>query len=102
MFEEPVGFLMKNEEDFTEFDRLKFQAIKYALSKMPRPLKRKMFFSIHAPYEVIGVLAGATEPTHEKTLEMSLEAVRGAGGGPVRHRHLRRCRTSRPTTSTAS
>ena len=37
MFEEPVGFLMKKEEDFTEFDRLKLQGMKYALSKMPRP-----------------------------------------------------------------
>ena len=71
MFEEPVGFLMKKEEDFTEFDRLKLQAMKYSLSKMPRALKRKMFFNIHAPYDVTGVFAGATEPTHVKTLEQS-------------------------------
>jgi nickel-dependent lactate racemase len=71
MFEEPVGFLMKKEEDFTEFDRLKLQSMKYALSKMPRPMKRKLFFNIFAPYEVTGVFAGSTEPTHEKTLEMS-------------------------------
>jgi hypothetical protein len=71
MFEEPVGFLMKKEEDFTEFDRLKLQSFKYALSKLPRPLKRKMFFNIYAPYEVTGVFAGATEPTHQKTLEQS-------------------------------
>src|SRR3954469_17107131 len=50
MFEEPVGFLMKKEEDFTELDRLKLSSIKYTLSKMPRPLKRKMFFNIHSPY----------------------------------------------------
>src|SRR5467141_591959 len=34
MFEEPVGFLMKKEEDFTELDRLKLAGIKYTLSKM--------------------------------------------------------------------
>jgi lactate racemase len=70
MFEEPVGFLMKREEDFTEFDRLKLAATKYSLSKLPRALKRKMFFNIFSPYEVTAVFAGATEPTHEKTLDM--------------------------------
>src|SRR3954464_5839065 len=71
MFEEPVGFLMKKEEDFTEFDRLKLSGMKYALSKIRRPLKRKMFFNIFSPYDVIGVHAGATEPTHVKTLALS-------------------------------
>jgi hypothetical protein len=71
MFEEPVGFLMKKEEDYTEFDRLKLSAFKYSLSKTPRALKRKLFFNIPAPYDVTGVFAGATEPTHARTLEMS-------------------------------
>ena len=71
MFDGPVEFLMKKEEDYTEFDRLKFQSMKYALSKMPRAAKRKLFFNIPAAYDVIGVFAGATEPTHDKTLELS-------------------------------
>jgi lactate racemase len=71
MFDTATDFLMKKEEDFTEFDRLKLQSTKFALSKMPRNLKRKMFFNIAAPYDVTGVFAGSTEPTHEKTLEMS-------------------------------
>jgi lactate racemase len=70
MFDDQLAFLGKKEEDFTEFDRLKFQGMKYALSKMPRPMKRKLFFGVPSPYEVIGVHAGATEPTHEKTLEL--------------------------------
>jgi hypothetical protein len=70
MFEGQVAFLGKKEEDFTEFDRLKFQAMRFALSKMPRPAKRRLFMEIPAGYEVIGVHAGATEPTHEKTLEL--------------------------------
>ncbi|MFZ5468842.1 MAG: lactate racemase domain-containing protein [Myxococcota bacterium] len=69
MFDGPVAFLGKKEEDYTELDRMKFQAMKYALAKTPRAAKRKMFFSIPAAYEVISVHAGATEPTHEKTLE---------------------------------
>ena len=70
MFDGPTAFLGKKEEDYTEFDRLKFQGMKYALSKMPRQAKRKLFFGIPAGYELIGVHAGATEPCHEKTLEL--------------------------------
>ncbi|MGZ3480650.1 MAG: lactate racemase domain-containing protein, partial [Myxococcaceae bacterium] len=70
MFDGPTGFLGKREEDYTEFDRLKFQGLKYTLSKLPRAAKRKLFMQIPAPYDVIGVNAGATEPCHEKTLEL--------------------------------
>ncbi|HET6984877.1 MAG TPA: lactate racemase domain-containing protein, partial [Myxococcaceae bacterium] len=70
MFDGPTGFLGKREEDYTEFDRLKFQGLKYTLSKLPRAAKRKLFMQIPAPYQVIGVNAGATEPCHEKTLEL--------------------------------
>jgi nickel-dependent lactate racemase len=70
MFDGQVAFLGKKEEDFTEFDRLKFQGMKYTLSKMPRAAKRRLFMEIPAGYGVIGVHAGATEPTHAKTLEL--------------------------------
>ncbi|MBI3181286.1 MAG: DUF2088 domain-containing protein [Myxococcales bacterium] len=70
MFGGPLAFLGQKEEDYTEVDRLKFQATRYALSKMPRAAKRKLFFSVPAAYEVIGVHAGATEGCHEKTLEL--------------------------------
>jgi hypothetical protein len=70
MFDGPTAFLGKREEDYTEFDRLKFQGLKYTLSKLPRAAKRKLFMSIPAPYDVTGVHAGATEPCHEKTLEL--------------------------------
>lgn len=71
MFDGPMEFLMKREEDFTEFDRLKVQAMQYSLKRMPRAAKRKLFHSVPAAYDVIGVFAGATEPTHEKTLDLS-------------------------------
>ncbi len=69
MFDGPTAFLGKREEDFTEVDRLKFQALRYTLSKLPRVAKRKLMMSIPAPYDIIAVNAGATEPCHEKTLE---------------------------------
>ena len=46
MFDGPTGFLGKREEDYTEFDRLKFQGLKYTLSKLPRAAKRKLFMQI--------------------------------------------------------
>jgi nickel-dependent lactate racemase len=70
MFGSETDFLMKKEEDYTEFDRLKLAGMKYSLSKLPRALKRKLFFNIYSPYEVTGVFAGSTEPTHARTLEM--------------------------------
>ena len=36
MFDGPLSFLTKNEDDFTEIDRLKFQAMKWTLDKLPR------------------------------------------------------------------
>lgn len=70
MFGGQLAFLSKKEEDYNEFDRLKFQGMRYTLSKMPRAAKRRLLMSIPAPYEVIGMHAGATEPTHAKTLEL--------------------------------
>ncbi len=71
MFGGPTDFLAKKEEDYTEADRLKFQAMRFALSKLPRAAARKVLNSVPAPYDVTGVYAGATEPTHQKTLETS-------------------------------
>jgi hypothetical protein len=71
MFGPGVDFLHKKEEDYTEAERLKLQAMRFALSKLPRAAARKVLNAIPAPYEVTGVYAGATEPTHAKTLETS-------------------------------
>src|SRR5262249_13108543 len=54
MFTRPMDFLMKNEDDFTEADRLKFQGMKYLLSKTPRGLRREVFMRVPAAYELIG------------------------------------------------
>ncbi|MCI0671465.1 MAG: nickel-dependent lactate racemase [Myxococcaceae bacterium] len=70
MFDGPTDFLGKREEDYTETDRLKLAAMRFALSKMPRVAKNRLLMKVPAPYEVIGVHAGACEPTHEKILEL--------------------------------
>src|SRR5678809_895199 len=64
-----TAFLSKNEDEFTEFDRLKFEAMRWTLSKMPRAAKRKLFHSIPAQYQMVAVYAGKTEPVHERILK---------------------------------
>jgi hypothetical protein len=73
MFTGPTSFLMKNEDDFTEIDRLKYQAVKFAIDRTPRALRREVFMRVPAAYELIGVHAGATEPVHEKIIAKCFE-----------------------------
>jgi hypothetical protein len=73
MFSGATAFLSKNEDDFTEIDRLKFEGMKWALSKMPVAAKRKLFHSIPAPFQMIACFAGKTEPVHEKILARCFE-----------------------------
>jgi lactate racemase len=73
MFEGPLSFLMKNEDEFTEMDRLTFSAMQWTLKKTPRPLRREIFMRVPAPYDVIAVHAGAAEPVHQKVLARNFE-----------------------------
>jgi hypothetical protein len=81
MFAGPTEFLCKNEDEFTEIDRIKFEGMRWTLSKMPRAAKRKLFHSIPAQYQLIAVNAGRTELVHEKTIAKNYEqyavSVRG-------------------------
>jgi hypothetical protein len=71
MFDGPLDFLMKREEDYVEADRLKLAGMRAALSRLPAAAKRKLFHAVPAAYEVIAVAAGRTEPTHAKILQAS-------------------------------
>jgi hypothetical protein len=73
MFSGPMDFLMKNEDDFVEADRLKFQAMKWTLDKTPRALRREIFMRVPAAYELIGCHAGACEPVHAAILKKCFE-----------------------------
>ena len=83
MFDGQVSFLAKNEDTYTEFDRLKLEGMRYALSKLPRAAKRKMFMNIPAGYDVTGVFAGATEACHAKTLEVCFRQYGVPVDGPA-------------------
>ena len=73
MYAGPTAFLSKNEDQYTEFDRMKFEAMRWTLSKLPPAAKRKVFQSIPAPYQLIACHAGKTEPVHEKIVERCFE-----------------------------
>jgi hypothetical protein len=73
MFPAAASFLGKNEDEFTEVDRLKFEAMRWSLSKLPAAAKRKMFHAIPAPYQLIAVAAGKTEPVHQQIIARNFE-----------------------------
>ena len=67
-FDGPLAFLTKNEDDFTEADRLKFQAMKWTLDKLPFAARREIFMRTPAAYQLIACYAGACDPAHERTV----------------------------------
>jgi hypothetical protein len=73
MYAGPTAFLSKNEDEYTEVDRLKFEAMRWSLSKLPAGAKRKLFQAIPSQYQMIAVHAGKTVPVHEKTLARCFE-----------------------------
>src|SRR5450631_3544383 len=73
MFAGPTEFLSKNEDEYTEIDRLKFEAMRWSLGKLPAGAKRKLFQAIPSQYQMIAVHAGKTAPVHEKTLVRCFE-----------------------------
>src|SRR3954452_10478774 len=73
MFAGQTAFPAKNEDQYTEFDRMKLEAMRWSLSKLPPAAKRKLLHSIPAPYQLIACHAGKTEPVHEKIIERGFE-----------------------------
>src|SRR5438034_3726557 len=69
MYKGDMDFLLRNEDDFTAFDRMKFEAMRYRMSKLPRPARRKLLHSRPSHYEMTACFAGKTEQVHEKILE---------------------------------
>ena len=73
MYKGDMDFLLRNEDDFTAFDRMKFEAMRYTMSKLPRPARRKLLHSRPAQYEMIACHAGNTEPVHDKIIEKAFD-----------------------------
>jgi hypothetical protein len=69
MYGTALGFLHKDEDEWTTLDEWSFKALQKTLSLMPRAAKRAFFHAYRAPYGVTGVTAGRTDACHEKTLD---------------------------------
>ena len=68
MFDPRMQFFVKPEDEWNALDKVTFRIAQVGLGAMPRKLKRKVLFSVPAPYELIAVHAGATDAVHAKTL----------------------------------
>ncbi|MBL8740746.1 MAG: DUF2088 domain-containing protein, partial [Myxococcales bacterium] len=73
MFDRPLEFLAKNEDDLSTFERASLRALKLTLDKTPQGLRQAVFDRVPAPYGVTGVWAGETEAVHKETLKKSYE-----------------------------
>jgi hypothetical protein len=73
MFPGALSFLAKNEDEYTETDRLKLEGLRWVLQKTPRALRREIFMRTPSPYEMIAVHAGRADAVHAKILEKSYE-----------------------------
>src|SRR5882672_7961909 len=69
MYDGPLAFLGKREEDFTDLDRTALAGLRWTLGKTPRALRQQIFHRVPAAYGLIAVAAGRTELAHEKILE---------------------------------
>src|SRR2546422_2593552 len=58
MYKGDMDFLLKNEDDFSAFDRMKFEAMRYTMSKLPRQARRKLLHSRPSQYEMTACHAG--------------------------------------------
>lgn len=68
MFDPRMEFFVKPEDEWNALDKVSFRVAQIGLQALPRRVKRKLLFSIPAPYEMIAVHAGATDAVHERTL----------------------------------
>jgi nickel-dependent lactate racemase len=69
MFDRPLEFLHKNEDDWSGTERASFKALSFTLSKLPQAARQAIFQRVPSPYGVTGVFAGECEAVHDKTLE---------------------------------
>jgi nickel-dependent lactate racemase len=73
MFDRPLEFLHKNEDDLTTTERNSLRALRFTLSKVPQAARQAIFQRVPSPYGVTGVFAGETEAVHAHTIKRSFE-----------------------------
>ncbi len=73
MFDRPLDFLAKPEDDLTGTERAAMKALIATLKRVPQAARQAIFDRVPAPYGVTGVFAGETQAVHAKTLARSYE-----------------------------
>lgn len=73
MFDRPLEFLHKNEDDLSGTERAALKALTYTLNKVPQAARQAIFQRVPSPYGMTGVFAGETEAVHEHTIARSFE-----------------------------
>ncbi len=73
MFDRPLEFLSKNEDDLSGSEQIALRALRFSLDKLPQAARQAIFQRVPSPYGVIAVHAGETEATHAKTLVKNFE-----------------------------
>jgi hypothetical protein len=69
MFDKPLDFLAKNEDELTRGEEKALKALVKTLNFLPQPARQAIFERVPAPYGLIGVYAGECEAVHEAILE---------------------------------
>lgn len=73
MFDRPLEFLAKNEDDLTGMERTAMKALVKTLERVPQSARQAIFERVPSPYGITGVFAGETEAVHQHTLARCFE-----------------------------
>jgi nickel-dependent lactate racemase len=73
MFDKPLEFLSKNEDDLSAAEERALKGLVRTLSILPAPARQAIFAKVPAPYGVTGVFAGETEAVHEHTMKKAYD-----------------------------
>jgi hypothetical protein len=68
MYGQMLDFLQKNEDQFSDWDRLRLKGFRWTLGAMSNELRRQALYQYAAPYGMTGVWAGETETVHRQAL----------------------------------
>ena len=63
-----LDFLQKNEDRFSDWDRMRLKGFRWTLGNMSDSLRRQVLNQYAAPYSMTGVWAGETDAVHRKAL----------------------------------
>ncbi len=73
MFDRPLEFLAKNEDDLDNREWGLLKALVATTARLPQPARQAIFSRVPSPFGVTGVNAGETEAVHEKTIDRVFE-----------------------------